>query len=124
MKMTDYIMMVIVALGIILLGVGLLNLMMNGNRTKVVISTFLGLFLFIAAVGYFIYTQQQDNEALIQNIAEMLNTETSDIIVEDISESSLFSKSKNVNLRKVYFEKKTYLVEVKDYKVLKIVEQP
>ncbi|MBQ0140182.1 MAG: hypothetical protein KBT36_12920 [Kurthia sp.] len=122
--MTDYIMMVIVALGIILLGVGLLNLMMNGNRTKVVISTFLGLFLFIAAVGYFIYTQQQDNEALIQNIAEMLNTETSDIIVEDISESSLFSKSKNVNLRKVYFEKKTYLVEVKDYKVLKIVEQP
>lgn len=122
--MTDYIMMVIVALGIILLGMGLLNLMMNGNRTKVVISTFLGLFLFIAAVGYFIYTQQQDNEALIQNIAEMLNTETSDIIVEDISESSLFSKSKNVNLRKVYFEKKTYLVEVKDYKVLKIVEQP
>lgn len=97
-----------------LFGISLIN--MN------VVLAYLGGFLLISSIGYLAYTKQQGNESLLQNIAKILHADTSEIILEDIREVSLFSKYKNDNLRKVSFGNKTYLVEVKDHKLIKMVE--
>lgn len=101
---------------------GLFNIVTNFGNHLYTILAIIGALLIVTSVGVGLYKYDQGSDLLLQDIADQLNAETADIIVEDISEDKWFAPSKNANLRKVHYQDKIYLIEVEDFKVNKMTK--
>lgn len=108
------------AVGFLIMAFGLINIIVDIETFSHKIIAIVGALIFVSSIGLILYKDEQGTELLLQDIAEHLNAEAADIIVEDISEDKLFAPSKNTNLRKVYYQDETYLFEVEDFKVNKM----
>lgn len=79
----------------------------------------IGVILLLAGFGIEMYEDQDGKLKLEQDVAIMLDAQPSEVIIEN-SEDGLFSKSKNT--RKVFFDGKTYILEVDGYNAKKITQ--
>lgn len=83
--------------------------------------------LTVVAFGFCTYSlSEQDIESeksIEEVIAEKLGAETSEIIVAEFNDGKSSAKSENGNLRSVYYGGKTYIAEIEDDEVVKLIEQ-
>lgn len=112
-------------IGLVLLAFGgfnMLGIQDNKGRFKnLSIATIGGIFL-LSSVTYMSFLNDKNENELKNNVAIMLETTPDKIIVQDISESSLFGLTKNNNLRKVFVEGREYMIEVLEDNAVKISE--
>lgn len=114
------------SVGILFFMLGVLNMTFNHDTAalKNKLLTAIGGILLVTSVGFLIYENKKQDQWLVHTISEQLSVDTSEIIVEDISEVKFFTPSKNVGLKRVFVNNKMYLVEVinNDYTDIKIIE--
>lgn len=108
--------------GFLIMAFGLIKIVIDVETFSHKIIAIVGALIFLSSIGLILYKDDQGNELLLQDMAEHLNADAADIIVEDISENKLFAPSKNTNLRKVYYQDEIYLFEVEDFKVNKLTK--
>ena len=111
-------------IGLILLIYGLHALLSWDTSTGLGVAMAIPGLLIVSLAVYFINTIEEEKKVLlIEEVAVFLETTPEKIIIEDISESSApFSSNENENLRKVFYDRKSYLLEVDGYEIVKLVE--
>lgn len=102
-------------LGFLLLGFGIIKHSFSysddPNRKIFMIITILGFVLFASSLGGKYFLDKNQNGIIKNEIAQELGTDPDEVIVEEL-DKSLFSFNSNDNIRKVYYNNDSYIVEL------------
>lgn len=120
MKMSINIILLIISfIGLLILLKSCFNMMyFRGAVTSI------GATLMIVPIGFILLNHEMVENTVVDQVAVMVDGKPENIVIEDMTEKQgLFSGIKNSNLRRAYYDGKSYVIELDGPKVNKLVEE-